>query len=71
MLAMPLLFLLFGPIVAVAWLLGWAHFATPYLFTNLWIEQSEQKDNVALVTLCELMLADFGARAIVLPQLLK
>ena len=71
MLAMPFFILLFGPIVAVVWLLGWVHFFTPYLFTKLWTEQSEEKDSVALVSLCQLMLADFGARAIVLPQLLK
>lgn len=71
MLAMPLLFLLFGPIVAVAWLLGWVYFATPYLHVKLWMEQSEPTESVALLTLCQLMFADFCARAIVFPQLLK
>jgi len=70
MLVLPLLLLFFGPIFGVAWLLGWVHFATPYLFIKLWTEQSEEKDSVALVVLCQLMLADFCARVIVLPQLL-
>lgn len=70
LLAMPLLPLIIGWMGSVAWLLSWIHFFTPYLQAKVLTESSEEGQQITLVVLLQLMLADFCAWAIILPQLL-
>lgn len=69
LLAMPLLLFVLGYIGGLAWLLSWGIFFIPYVKAKILIEKSDQSRNTSLLALFQLMLADFSAWAISLPQL--
>jgi cellulose synthase/poly-beta-1,6-N-acetylglucosamine synthase-like glycosyltransferase len=64
----PLLFIWLGYFGGLVWLLSWGVFFVPYMKAKILTEQLGQSTQASLPTLLKLMIADFSAWAICLPQ---
>ena len=70
LLLIPLISIAFGYIGGLIWLLSWGVFFMPYVKARRLAKALGQSPKASFVSLFQLMLADFSAWAICLPQLL-
>jgi cellulose synthase/poly-beta-1,6-N-acetylglucosamine synthase-like glycosyltransferase len=69
LLIMPFAILIPGPVGVIVWLLSWSVMFVPYVKAIFITRSLEQKSEAVFLSMLQLMLADFCARAVCLPQI--